>query len=58
MDEMADVEQRDKEPPEETDGWLPADLEPDESEAQSVRGGAPPPPGGPVPIPYPNVREV
>lgn len=55
---MRDVEHRDQEPPEDKDGALPPDLEPDESDAQSVSGGAVPTPGGPIPIPYPNVSQV
>jgi hypothetical protein len=44
MDEMTGVE-REKEPQEEISSPSPPDLEPDESEAESVRGGAPPAPG-------------
>lgn len=54
---MTDEERRENEPPEEAGVELPADLEPGESEAESVRGGAPPAPGGPIPIPYPNTRQ-
>ena len=55
---MTEAELQDKEPPEGTGDRPPPDLEPDESDALSVRGGATPAPGGPVPIPYPNVKEV
>lgn len=30
------------------------DLELDDSSSEQVSGGAEPPPGGPVPLPYPN----
>jgi hypothetical protein len=54
---MTDGEQRDKQPREDGGSGPLPDLEPDELDAQSVRGGASPGPGGPVPIPYPNVKQ-
>ena len=33
------------------------DLEVGEEEAEDVKGGKTPSPGGPVPIPYPNVTD-
>lgn len=43
------------EEPEHRDDRPPEDLEPGEEDLAEVRGGASPMPGGPVPIPYPNL---
>jgi hypothetical protein len=53
---MSEVEQRDTETSEEKPGAPLEDLEPDEGETEAVRGGKAPAPGGPVPIPYPNLN--
>jgi hypothetical protein len=55
MGEMTNVEKPEAEPRDEQGASPPSDLEPSDRETESVRGGTTPAPGGPVPIPYPNV---
>jgi hypothetical protein len=48
---VANDERAEQDAPEEE---RPEDIEVSETEADEVRGGKTPSPGGPVPIPYPN----
>ena len=52
---MSDPREPQREPVDDSESAT-EDLEPSEAEAESVRGGTTPNPGGPVPIPYPNTN--